>query len=178
MALAPRSVGAASVTDAGRCLAGSLGAARLPTRRRAAMAPLSDVRRPAAAGVRKSSITLFGAEVLAGFQAPPLRPVGLDFASKAGAMPRRPHRLRPTIPASKKWAKRLSRHHPSRLSRSRHTFPRAASRRVSDGPAARYTATPRDAVLRRVEPPHGSESRLARLSPPGPSAASVGWIRR
>ena len=39
MALAPRSVGAASGTDAGRCLAGSLGAARLPTRRRAAMAP-------------------------------------------------------------------------------------------------------------------------------------------
>ena len=38
MALAPRSVGAASGTDAGRCLAGSLGAARLPTRRRAAMA--------------------------------------------------------------------------------------------------------------------------------------------
>ena len=31
MALAPRSVGAASGTDAGRCLAGSLGAARLPT---------------------------------------------------------------------------------------------------------------------------------------------------
>ena len=39
LALAPRSVGAASGTDAGRCLAGSLGAARLPTRRRAAMAP-------------------------------------------------------------------------------------------------------------------------------------------
>ena len=158
MALAPRSVGAASGTDAGRCLAGSLGAARLPTRRRAAMAqpqrlallgsrpgaaeigapshrlqhprgtavlptpprpansirravvkgrgakcrrrravPLSDVRRPAAAGVRKSSITLFGVEVLAGFQAPPLRPVALDFASKAGAMPRRSHRLRPPL---------------------------------------------------------------------------------
>ena len=44
-------------------------------------------------------------------------------------------------------------------------FPRAASRRVSDGPAARYTATPREAVLRRVEPPRGSKSRLARLSP-------------
>ena len=39
LALASGSVGAASVTDAGRCLAGSLGAARLPTRRRAAMAP-------------------------------------------------------------------------------------------------------------------------------------------
>ena len=156
--LASGSVGAASVTDAGPSLAGSLGAARLPTRRRAAMAPpqrlpllgsrpgaaeigapshrlqhprgtavlptpprpansigravvkaapqkcrrrravpLSDVRRPAAAGVRKSSITLFGVEVLAGFQAPPLRPVALDFASKAGAMPRRSHRLRPPL---------------------------------------------------------------------------------
>ena len=39
LALASGSVGAASGTDAGRCLAGSLGAARLPTRRRAAMAP-------------------------------------------------------------------------------------------------------------------------------------------
>ena len=58
---------------------------------------LVSARRPAAAGVRKSSITLFGAEVLAGFQAPPLRPVGLDFASKAGAMPRRSHRLRPPL---------------------------------------------------------------------------------
>ena len=38
LALASGSVGAASGTDAGRCLAGSLGAARLPTRRRAAMA--------------------------------------------------------------------------------------------------------------------------------------------
>ena len=39
LALASGSVGAASVTDAGPSLAGSLGAARLPTRRRAAMAP-------------------------------------------------------------------------------------------------------------------------------------------
>ena len=38
LALASGSVGAASGTDAGRCLAGSLEAARLPTRRRAAMA--------------------------------------------------------------------------------------------------------------------------------------------
>ena len=39
LALASGSVGAASGTDAGPSLAGSLGAARLPTRRRAAMAP-------------------------------------------------------------------------------------------------------------------------------------------
>ena len=108
---------------------------------------------------------------------PPNNAAGF-FSTSAG--------VRPTIvalivrghPFSLKRAKRQSRHHPSRLSRSRHAFPCAASRRVSDGPAARYTATPRDAVLRRVEPPHGSESRLARLSPPGPSAASMGWIRR
>ena len=102
MALAPRSVGAASGTDAGRCLAGSLGAARLPTRRRAAMAqpqrlPLLGSR-PGAAEIGAPSHRLQHPRGMAVLPTPP-RPANTIGRAVANAAPQKCRRRR-TVPLS------------------------------------------------------------------------------